>query len=114
MDIRIITTPITRAQALEIGKEFYNDMVKGVVDLEQEIIVLGGEYHMDANVVLLDNGSFQSNLWGFNLHSTRSGDEWIEYTSLINIRLKANNRTTLVQDESIRRSMKKIIEKLVI
>lgn len=49
MNIRIIETPITRAEAKEIAKEFYIDMVKGVVDVEREIIALGGEWHIDAN-----------------------------------------------------------------
>ena len=66
MDIRIITAPITKTEALEIAKEFYVDMVKGVVDLEKEIIALGGEYHMDANNVLIEQGSSQPVLWGLN------------------------------------------------
>ena len=29
-------------------------MVKGVVDIERSIVAFGGEYHMDANVLLLN------------------------------------------------------------
>ena len=114
MDIRIIKTSITRDTALEIGNEFYDEMVKGVVDVEKEIIALGGEYHMDANIVLLEQGSLQSNLWGFNLYPLRPASDWIEYTSLINIRPHANNRTMTVEDEAIRDAMKRIIEKSII
>ena len=53
MNIKIVTEPITRAEAKEIAKEFYVEMVKGVVDVEKGIIALGGEYHMDANTILL-------------------------------------------------------------
>lgn len=113
MLIKIITEPITRAEALEIAQEFYGEMVKGVVDLEREIIALGGEYHMDANNVLIENGSAQPNVWGFNIYPNLEGEEFIEYTSLINIRPQAGNRTMLVEDESIKDKIKKIIEKLV-
>ena len=47
MNIKIISEPITRSEALALAKEFYGDMVKGVVDLEKEILAFGGEYHME-------------------------------------------------------------------
>ncbi len=103
-----------RSEAIKIGREFYGEMVKGVVDIEEEIIALGGEYHMDANMVLIGEGYKQINIWGFNIYSNRSGKDWIEYTSLINIRPKANNRTMLVESEEIRDKMKKIIEKFIV
>ncbi|MDO8664960.1 MAG: DUF5674 family protein [Candidatus Liptonbacteria bacterium] len=64
MNIKIITAKISRAEAKEIAKEFYGDMVKGVVDIERELIAPGGEYHMDANMVLVNSGSEQKNVWG--------------------------------------------------
>jgi shikimate kinase len=114
MNIRIITSPITRSEALEIGQEFYTEMVKGVVDINKKIIALGGEYHMDANVVLIEKGCSQGDIWGFNIYPNRSHDDWIEYTSLINIRPTAHNRTMTVQDKNICEAMKKIIEELII
>ena len=51
MRIEIITEPITGAVASEIAKEIYGDVLKGVVDVELEILALGGEYHMDAHSV---------------------------------------------------------------
>lgn len=46
MRIEIITEPITRAEAQEIAKEVYGDMVKGVADIEQGVIALGGKWHI--------------------------------------------------------------------
>jgi len=114
MDIQIVQTPITRTEALKIGKEFYKRMVKGVVDIKKGILALGGEYHLDANTMLIENGSSQKNLWGFNLYLDRAGDNWIEYTSLINIRPADRNRTMKVENPEIRSVIKKIIESLVI
>ena len=114
LEIRIITETITRAVALEIGEPWYGVMVKGVVDIEQTIIALGGEYHMDANVLLIEQGSSQADMWGFNIYPERTDDSWIEYISLINIRPAAGNRTMEVEDEGIRAQMRAVIEKLII
>jgi len=114
MNVKIISRPITKAEALEIAKEFYGDMVKGVVDIEKGIIALGGEYHIDANMVLIKAGSTQKNLWGFNLYPKLTDSDWIEYTSLINIRPTAHNRSIVIEDQKLRDIMEAIIAKLVI
>ena len=114
MDIRIITKPITRAEAKGIAKEFYVDMVKGVVDIERETIALGGEWHIDANEILIGDGSKQSDVWGFNFHFDKNSSDEIEYISLINIRPKDSNYDMVVQDEKRRDTMRKIINKLII
>lgn len=114
MDIRIINKPITRSEAKEIAKEFYVDMVKGVVDIEREIIALGGEWHMDANNMLTADGSRQSDIWGFNFHFNKEPQDTIEYISLINIRPADGNYDMVVEDESRRGVMSAIIEKLIV
>ena len=111
MIIRIIEQPITRAEAKEIAKEFYGDMVKGVADIEREIIALGGEWHMDANAKLIRHGSRPTAVWGFNFYPDECR---IEYTSLINIRPSQNNRKIEIQDEELKRKMEKVIRKLIL
>ncbi|OGF58968.1 hypothetical protein A3B05_03160 [Candidatus Giovannonibacteria bacterium RIFCSPLOWO2_01_FULL_43_160] len=109
--MKIIDKKITEPELREIAKDFYGEMVKGVVDIEREIIVMGGEYHMDANVILMENGSKQQDVWGFNWYFDKTGDERIEYVSLINIRPAQSNRTMEVQNVSLRNKMKAIILK---
>ena len=111
MDIRIISKPITRAEAKEIANEFYVDMVKGVADIERELIALGGEWHIDVNNTLIEDGSKQSALWGFNFYPDENR---IQYTSLINIRPSQNNRAIEIQDESLRKQIEKVIQKLIV
>jgi hypothetical protein len=110
MDIQIVTDTVSLEELRRIAKEFYSHMVKGVVDVEREIIAVGGEYHIDANNLLIENGSKQENLWGFNIRFDRPRDSWIEYTSLINIRPKAGNNGMEVKDEILRGTMKRIID----
>lgn len=57
MEIKIIKNPTNKEELLKIAKDFYIDMIKGVVDIEREILAMGGEYHADANMVLIENGS---------------------------------------------------------
>ena len=111
MSIKIIDKKITEIELREIAKDFYTDMIKGVVDIDQGILVMGGEYHMDANMVIIENGSKQQNIWGFNWYFDRTGDERIEYISLINIRPAQGNRTMEVQDASLCNAMKIVIFK---
>lgn len=111
MNIKIVNDKITETELREIAKVFYVEMIKGVVDIEREIIVMGGEYHMDANTVLTDNGSKQQNIWGFNWYFDKTGDERIEYVSLINIRPAQGNKIMEVQDVNLRDKMKAIILK---
>lgn len=59
---------------------FFTDMVKGVVDIEKEIIALHAEMHSDCEELLLENGSKQENLIGFNIYF----DGEIELDSNIN------------------------------
>src|SRR3989338_8392182 len=108
MNIRVVKEKISRTEAKEIAKEFYVDMVKGAVDMEREIIALGGEWHIDANNALIDDGSMQPNVWGFNFYPDLNR---IQYSSLINIRPLQNNLAIEIQDEKLRRQMEKIIRK---
>ncbi len=109
MNIKIIDKKITESELREIAKDFYGEMIKGVVDIEREILALGGEYHMDANNKLIENGSRQQNIWGFNWYFDKKRSKEIEYVSLINIRPKQNNRTMEVQNISLRDRMRTII-----
>lgn len=92
-----------------LANVFYVSMIKGVVDINKEVIAFGGEYHIDANNELINVGSVQSDIWGFNLIFDQPRESWIEYISLINIRPQANNFDMEVQDKSIRDKMKLII-----
>ena len=114
MNIKIVEDSISLDELRDIAKEFYGTMVKGVVDIEKGIVAFGGEYHMDANVLILDHGSKQSDVWGFNIYPDMPRDSWVEYVSLINIRPLMNNRDIQVQEPQIRAIMKGIIDSKVV
>ncbi|OGI93873.1 hypothetical protein A3A03_02030 [Candidatus Nomurabacteria bacterium RIFCSPLOWO2_01_FULL_40_18] len=109
--MQIINKKISETELKKIAEEFYGSMIKGVVDIELGVLAMGGEYHMDANMILIENGSKQQNVWGFNWYFDKKVDERIEYVSLINIRPAQGNRVMEVQDSSLRDKMKSVILK---
>ncbi len=64
------------------GEDFFPDdgMIKAVADVDRSILAVNAGLHSDLEELLLDNGSKQSSLYGFNIYE---GNE-IEYDSLIN------------------------------
>ena len=114
MDIRIVETTISLSDLRNVAEEFYGDMVKGAVDIEKGIAAFGGEYHIDASNLLVEHGSRQQDIWGFNIILDQPRDAWIEYTSLINIRPKAGNRDMEVHDPAVRAAMKTMLDKMIV
>ena len=76
-------------------------------------MTIGGELHADEEALLLDQGSRQQDLWGINLYPDKSGDDFIEFDSMINLRPGQGNRSRDVQDPAIRQKIKDIVNQLV-
>lgn len=91
---------------------FFGDMIKGVVDVSEGKIALDAEMHADLEALLLQEGSRQENLWGFNLYPEMEGDDFLEFDSLINIRPNQGNRSRGVEDPAIQKKIKEIISLL--
>ncbi len=109
MNIRIINQPISKAELKDLAKEYYEDLIKGVVDVRREVVALGGEMHADAEGILIKDGSRQLDLWGFNIVLDKVKEECLIYESFINIRPRDNNKNLEVKDPVIRDKMKRII-----
>lgn len=115
MNIKIITEPISRDELCEIAAEFYEDMIKGAVDVEKEIMAVGGEWHMDSNLKLQrETGSKRQDIWGINIFLNRPKDERLEYNSLINIRAEQGNRSLEIQSQELRDRIKAIVDRFVL
>ena len=102
MNIEIVREKITPERVREHAQATFVDMVKVVVDIGRGIFAIGGELHSDAEAVLLEDGSQQSDLWGANIIIDAPPVENIEYNSLINIRPSQGNRSRDIQDPGVR------------
>jgi hypothetical protein len=61
--------------------------------------------HADCEMLLLDQGSEQDDLWGANWYPA---EQRLEYEALMNIRPKQGNRSMVIQSEAIRQAMDEI------
>lgn len=107
----ILDKHITRGELSILAQNLYGDMIKGVVDVEQELVALDAELHSDLESLLLNNGSKQENLWGINLYPEAVDEDFLEFDSLINIRPRQGNRSRDVENEYIRKKIKSIVAK---
>ena len=108
LDVVRLTQRIDPAELRRLVSAYFDDMVKYVVDVEQQLIAIGGEMHADAEQVLLDTGSRQADLWGANYYPGRGPQGCIEYTSLINIRPATGNRGMELLDPALREKLRAI------
>ena len=97
----ILEKPVTRAELIELAENFYGDMVKGVVDVDKELLALDAELHSDLEGLLLGEGSQQEALWGINLYPEAEDEDFLEFDTLINIRPRQGNRSRYVENEEI-------------
>jgi len=112
-NIEIVREKISHNQLKKLAQEVFVDMVKVVVDTKRGIMAAGGEMHADCEQVLLDDGSKQEYLWGANIYPDSSGEDFIEYQSLINIRPRVGNRGMEIEDKAVRSQVKSVIQTLV-
>ncbi len=110
----IVQKKLTVQEIRELASHVFGDMVKGVVDVEREIIALDAELHADLEALLLHSGSRQDNLWGFNLYPDLIGEDFVELDSLINIRPSQGNRSRRIEADGVRARILDIISKWIV
>ncbi len=112
MAIELIDTPVTLDKLKKMAEEqFAGELVKTVVDIEKNLMAIGGAMHADEEAFLLEQGSEQQNLWGINLRP--NDEDLIEFDSMINIRPSQNNRSRSVEDLAVQEEIRKIVAELV-
>ncbi|MBI5457731.1 hypothetical protein HY971_03335 [Candidatus Kaiserbacteria bacterium] len=113
MEILIVREPVPEETLDALAEAWHGTLVKGAADIERDIVALGGDWHMDANNVLIADGSQQENVWGFNIYPKERSGSALEYISLINIRPAQGNKAMELADETLREKIKEIVSKLV-
>ncbi|MBI3317416.1 MAG: hypothetical protein HYZ85_05400 [Candidatus Omnitrophica bacterium] len=91
----------------------FGDMVKGVVDVDRQLLALDAQLHSDLEALLLKDGSKQANLWGINLYPEAPLEDFVELDSMINIRPSVGNRSRGVENEAIQKKIFEVVEKWV-
>lgn len=112
--MQILQQPISRAKLRTLAQNTFGDMIKCVADIRLDLLALDADLHADLEQMLLKNGSAQENLWGFNLWVEETGEDFIEYDSLINIRSWQGNPSRDVLDPEVREKIRQIVEQFII
>ena len=109
----ILNNPISRAELKEYAANTFGDMIKCVADVDKGLLAIDADLHADLERMLLENGSGQASLWGFNLYPDEMGEDFIEFDSLINIRSWQGNPSRDVMDQEVREKIVKIVGKFI-
>lgn len=109
--ILIIQKKATQEELEKMAEDFEGEYIKVVADIEREILAGGGERHVDAEQILLKDGSKQENLWGGGIDpKTKTSD----YNSMINLRISQDNPSRDILSSDVRKKFDEIIKKLLI
>ena len=114
MDVVIIKEPITRAELKKIAEKHFGDLVKAAVDIKHEIMAVGGDMHIDEQNALIQKiGSKNKDVWGVNIRPEETGDKFIQFDSMINLKPNYGNRSRGIDSLEIKHRVVEIINKLV-
>src|SRR3990167_6354608 len=113
METKIIKNKISRSELRALAHEQYGDIIKAVIDVRQKIMGVGGELHVDIQSLLIEKENSQGgDTWGINLYLEKSGEDFIEFDSMINLKPNLGNRSRDVGSPEIKEKIKNIIHKL--
>ncbi len=107
----VITDHATKEEIEKMAEDFGGDYIKVVVDVEREILAGGGERHVDAEQVLLKDGSRQHNLWGGGIDPKT---KQIDYNSMINLRPSDSNPSRDILSGATRKKFDIILKELML
>ncbi len=112
--MQIIMQQVRLDELERIAAAMFGTMVKAVVDIERELLAVDGELHSDLEALLIENGSKQQNLWGINLYPEMTGDDFVEFDSMINMRPSQGNRSRGVESAQLRKTIIEIVSRKVV
>lgn len=107
--MEVLESEVSMETLQKMASNVFGDMLKAVVDVNKRLLAVDAELHADLESMLLEKGSEQKDLWGINLYPFVSGEDFIEFDSLINIRPAQGNRSRYVEDGNIRMAIIDIV-----
>ena len=113
MNIKILDHKISIEEVKELANFWYGTMIKGCVDVENGIVALGGDYHIESSELLTDNESKFEDVWGFNIRFEENPDGVLEFDSMVNIKPNFGNRSRGIHNEEITEKARAIIYKFI-
>lgn len=111
--MKLISDSISINELKEMSKRIFGGLVKAVVDIKKNIMVVDADMHADEEKILLEQGSKQDDVWGINLYPELTGNDFIEFDSMINVRPRLNNFSRNIENKDLQKNIINIVNKLV-
>ena len=111
--MRILEERITIEELRDVAGGTFGDLVKAVVDVKRRLVAIDAELHSDLEALLMDDGSRQNDLWGINFYPGLSGDDFLEFDSMINLRPSLGNMSRGVDDAGLREEITGITDEWI-
>jgi hypothetical protein len=112
--MKIVKDKIEIAELKEMSGKMFGNLVKAMVDVEQQIMAVDAPMHADLLEFLIEQENCAPiNLWGINIYPEKEGEDFIEFDSMMNLKPGLGNKTRGVDDENTRKTITKIVEKLI-
>jgi len=112
--MKIVKDKIEISELKEMAKKMHGELVKLMVDVEQGIIAFDAPMHSDLLELLIkEEGSEPKDLWGINIHPDKTGDDFIEFDSMMNLKPALGNRSRNVEDTVVREKIINIINTII-
>jgi hypothetical protein len=92
---------------LDIAQKDYGQYVKIVVDVKNDLVVIGGQWHADGEKILLEKGASKDDIWGGGIDVDLKN---IETIALINLRPNLGNNSQEILDRKIREKFTSIVK----
>ena len=111
--MQVLDVTISVNELKVMAENTFGDLVKAVVDVDQQLVAIDAELHSDLEALLLEGGSNQKNLWGVNFYPDLTEDDFIEFDSMINMRPSQKNMSRGVDNDVTRKKIIQVVNKWV-
>jgi hypothetical protein len=97
-------------QEIQEMLEAHAEYIKLAVDIRENMIAGGGEFHADCEAILLMLGCNQDFRWGADwIPETQE----IKFEALINIQPRRNNPSTTILDPSVQKRVESVVRPIL-
>lgn len=101
MSLHLLEKPVSMNDVRVFAQEDYGTMIKGTVDIVENKVAIGGDYHMETCELLVEHGSSHQNIWGFNIRFEENQAGILEFDSLVNIKPALGNKSRSVENPEV-------------
>ena len=113
--MKIVKDKIEIVELKEMSAKMFGGLVKAMVDIEKGIMAVDAPMHADLFALLMkEENSEPKNLWGINIYPGKTGEDFIEFDSIMNLRPDLGNKTRGIESEELRKKIINVVDKLII